>query len=145
VSDCAELVRLEVESFRDYYRAHRFTAEDFLRYLAKANTLAIVADTGGRLTGYALGPAPLTGHPRSARLDSIAVQPGTRARGLGSRLLARFLRDAKARGCRRVSLEVAVPNEAARRLFDRAGFRTLRTLPGYYGGTIDAVRLRASL
>ena len=133
--DVHALVRVENSSFHNYYRPHRFTEDDFLRYLGNRDTIV----------GYALGPAPLAGHPRSARLDSIAVVPGERGWGAGSRLLRRFMRAAKARGCRRISLEVAVPNVEARRLFEHADFRPVRTLTRYYSSTADAVRLKAAL
>ena len=144
-SDVKALVRVENSSFRDYYRPHRFTEDDFLRYLGKPNTLALVARARRTVVGYALGPAPLAGHPRTARLDSIAVVPAERGRGAGGHLLRRFMRLAKARGCRRVSLEVAVPNVEARRLFEHADFRSTRRLTRYYSSTADAVRLRAAL
>jgi len=144
-SDVQALVRVENSSFHNYYRPHRFTEDDFLRYLGKPNTLALVARARNTIVGYALGPAPLARYPRSARLDSIAVVPGERGWGAGSRLLRRFMHGAKARGCRRISLEVAVPNVEARRLFEHADFRPIRTLTRYYGSTADAVRLTAAL
>ena len=144
-TDVPALVALEIAAFRDYYRPHRLRAPDFLAYLARPATLVLVAESRGGVVGYALGAAPVSGHPRVARLDSIAVARADEGRGTGHRLLHRFMRSARARGCRRMSLEVALPNPRARRLFETAGFRPVRTLVGYYDGAVDAVRLHATL
>ena len=141
-----QLVALEAKAFRSFYRPHRFTEKDFLRYLERDNTIALVAvKPGNVVVGYVLGVAPTTRYRQAARLDSIAVARAWRARNIGQRLLRRFLRVAHTRGCRYVSLEVAEQNAPARRLFGEAAFRRLRRLPRYYSASTDALRLRATL
>lgn len=54
---------------------------------------------------------------------SMAVVPGWRGRGLGGALLDAVVVAARARRLAAVSLSVAADNHAARRLYDRAGFR----------------------
>lgn len=60
-------------------------------------------------------------------IDNLAVLPGWRNRGIGSRLLAA----AEAQTCRlclkACSLDVEVENGAARRLYERMGFRRVAT------------------
>ena len=145
MTDIPKLLKIEDASFVGYYRAHRFTEADFARYLGHANVVFLVAHDRDALTGYVVGFAPIAGHPQTARLDSIAVLPGRRGHGAGRQLLQRFMRTASLRGCRRMTLEVAVRNERARQLFEQAGFRPTRRLLQYYGGTADAVRLQAAL
>ena len=56
-------------------------------------------------------------------LHDIVVDPAERGRGVGRRLLDATLEALAARGAPRVVLSTAERNEAAQRLFERAGFR----------------------
>ena len=144
-SDVAALTDIEVRCFRSYYRDHRLTAEDFDRLLRDPRTLALVAADRRDVIGYILGQVPVPGHGQTARIDSLALLEGWRGHGVAGRLLRRFLAVSRRRGCRRIYLEVAAPNGNARALFAQAQFRPYRRLPGYYGGAVDAVRLRKVL
>jgi ribosomal protein S18 acetylase RimI-like enzyme len=55
----------------------------------------------------------------------MAVLPEYRNKGIGTDLLTRFLKEAKQRGCRSVSLSVDKRNPA-KRLYERAGFTVFR-------------------
>lgn len=56
-------------------------------------------------------------------LHDIIVDPARRGRGLGRQLLDATLAHLHSRGAPRVVLSTAARNEAAQRLFERAGFR----------------------
>lgn len=72
----------------------------------------------------------------------FAVDPAWRRRGLGLILLGRFAEDARARGARRLLLEMRRGNPAEA-LYRRFGFQPIGERPKYYrtrdGGTIDAL------
>lgn len=53
----------------------------------------------------------------------ISVADGWRGRGIGSALLAAAETDARARGARRLILDMAVANEGAHRFYRRLGYR----------------------
>lgn len=53
-------------------------------------------------------------------LDEIYAR--TKGRGVGTALLRRLEADCRARGVKRIFLETELPNEAARRLYEREGF-----------------------
>lgn len=86
--------------------------------------------------GFLMGRA-LAGE---AELLTVAVAPAARRQGLGARLVARFLAEARARGADRAFLEVAAGNAAARSVYGAAGFAEVGRRRGYYrgpGGQID--------
>ncbi len=62
----------------------------------------------------------------------LATLPSARGRGVGRALLADVLARARAAACAEVWLEVGARNEAARRLYARAGFVEVARRRGYY-------------
>lgn len=65
-------------------------------------------------------------------LAAIGVLAGRRRAGIARRLLARCEDGARAAGARRIMLEVADDNAAARAFYARCGFRETGRRPGYY-------------
>jgi putative acetyltransferase len=90
--------------------------------LAREGTVLFVGWHGPAPVGMA-GYKPL--FPRDAELKSMFVLPEGRAAGLGSALLARVIAHARAAGHTRLYLETGSQDAsaAARRLYERAGFR----------------------
>jgi ribosomal-protein-alanine N-acetyltransferase len=84
-----------------------------------------------------------------AELLTLAVAPEARRRGLGRRLVSRFLYQSRLRGANSAFLEVAEDNSAARGLYARAGFAEAGRRPAYYrapdGRAVDALVLRRML
>jgi ribosomal protein S18 acetylase RimI-like enzyme len=63
-----------------------------------------------------------------ALLMSIGVGPGEQGKGIGEKLVAAFLREAKSRGCSGVFLNTdAVNNDPVNRFYVRVGFRLSKT------------------
>jgi ribosomal protein S18 acetylase RimI-like enzyme len=91
------------------------------------SVVVLVAERNGEVVGYTYaaiegwdymslrGPAGV--------LHDIVVDPAQRGQGVGWMLLDATLAALKARGAPRVVLSTAAGNEAAQRLFARAGFR----------------------
>lgn len=88
--------------------------------------------------GFALTRAVLD----EEELLLIAVDPACRGQGLGTALLERWIEAARARGARRLFLEMRRGNPAAG-LYEAHAFRTIGTRPGYYrcgdGTRLDAL------
>jgi ribosomal-protein-alanine N-acetyltransferase len=80
-----------------------------------------------------------------AEILSIAIAPARRGRGLSRQLLDFHLRVLAGRSVRAVFLEVDEQNEAARHLYDRAGFREVGRRQGYYETGATALVLRRDL
>ena len=74
-----------------------------------------------------------------ADLANIAVDARFRGRGVAAEMLRRLEAEAKARGVRRIFLEVRVSNAPAMRLYLRCGYAGRYVRPRYYGDGEDAV------
>jgi ribosomal protein S18 acetylase RimI-like enzyme len=62
-------------------------------------------------------------------IDGICVAREARGHGIGSMLIEALCREAQARGYREVRLDVIDSNPRARALYERRGFRPVRTEP----------------
>jgi [ribosomal protein S18]-alanine N-acetyltransferase len=67
-----------------------------------------------------------------AHITTFAVHPAWRRQGIGERLLLAFLDIAIARDAHEATLEVRLSNLAARRLYEKYGFRPVGLRPNYY-------------
>jgi ribosomal-protein-alanine N-acetyltransferase len=65
-------------------------------------------------------------------INTLAVAPGYRRRGLATSLVRYVFEEALARGVRRATLEVRASNHPAIALYEHLGFRVTATRPRYY-------------
>jgi ribosomal-protein-alanine N-acetyltransferase len=70
-------------------------------------------------------------------INTIAVHPDYRERGLGTALLRHVLAEADTAGARRATLEVRASNEPALRLYRALGFEVTATRPDYYTNPVE--------
>lgn len=66
---------------------------------------------------------------RVALLEDMVVAPAHRGAGLGEKLLREAIAQARARGCRRITLLTDADNAAAQRFYARQGFTVSPMLP----------------
>lgn len=86
---------------------------------------ALVLEIDSSLAGYAVGTRGYSleaGGP-FLLIDELFVRPEFRGRGYGRALIAALLDSGEEWGAESVELEVAWENEAARRLYERLGFK----------------------
>ena len=134
-NDIAAIVRIEKASFgRDAWER-----DWFLDYLSEPEAvLFLVAVRGETIAGYALAV-----HNRTrAELDSIAVGPSHRRRGVGASLMNRLTALLRQRGISAISLMVRLDNAAAIELYRKLGFRRERRINGYYDDGVPAWRMK---
>jgi ribosomal-protein-alanine N-acetyltransferase len=81
--------------------------------------------------------------PHEAYIQTMAVAPAQRRKGIGEHLLTTLLAEADKRECDHVDLEVRADNDSAIRLYERHGFTRIGVRRGYYqpSGT-DAIVMR---
>lgn len=97
-----------------------WSREGFARALEQKGTIYLAAVRRERVLGY----CGLWGVLDEGEITNVAVSPEARNAGIGRALLKELIRQAETEGLRKLFLEVRESNEAARRLYERCGFRT---------------------
>jgi ribosomal-protein-alanine N-acetyltransferase len=72
-----------------------------------------------------------------AHINQLAVWPELRSRGLGTQLIEAVIAEAAHLGATELTLEVRASNEAALRLYNRAGFQRAGVRKNYYTSPIE--------
>ena len=126
-SDLDDLVMLELRTFD----SDRMSRAQYRRHLDSSSALVLVASANHR---HFLGTAVVFFRQRSgvARLYSLATQPESRGKGVGTALLEAVETAARQRRCRAVRLEVRSDNHGAIRQYERLGYRRIGALEHYY-------------
>jgi ribosomal-protein-alanine N-acetyltransferase len=124
VADLEAVHQIELASFNAPWPANAYRSE------LETNRLAsyLVARIDERIVAY--GGMWLM--VDEAHITTFAVHPAWRRQGIGERLLVAFLDLAAERHAREATLEVRLSNLAARRLYEKYGFRPVGLRPRYY-------------
>ena len=139
-SDLDDLTRLELRTFD----SDRMSREQYRRHLDSDTALVLVASASHRRF---LGTAVVFFRKRSsvARLYSLATQPETRGKGVGTALVEASEAAARQRRCGALRLEVRVDNAVAIQLYERLGYRRIGRLAAYYQDGADGWRYEKTL
>ena len=106
-----------------------WSRESFLSELGQpGRRYQVVRDQDGSLLGY----VGVVVHGADDELQTVAVAPVARGRGLGRRLVGVAVDEARAAGARRLDLEVREADPVAVGLYRAIGFRRQGRRPGYY-------------
>jgi len=136
-TDLAHLADLEQELFADDAWSEATWWSELAGRPRRDYVVATAPD--GTIAGY----AGLDVAGDVADVMTIATVPGHQRRGTGRVLLAELVRRATVHGVEAVLLEVRADNDAARRLYDRAGFEVISVRRRYYQpGDVDALVMR---
>lgn len=125
---------------RDYVEAGlapRYTAPRMERLIRDRDTIALVADDGRGVQGFAL----MHFGEEKAHLVLLCVRPEQRRAGIGRCLLEWLLASARVAGIASVHLELRADNAQAYLFYKRLGFSETVQIPGYYEGHIAARRM----
>jgi ribosomal-protein-alanine N-acetyltransferase len=125
----------------EYGLKWRWTTERVAASIEDPAVNVLVARADSRLVGFAI----MRYGDDSAHLDLLAVAPAYRRSGIARRLLGWLEKCAVVAGIFQVALEVREGNEAAQLFYERAGYRPITHLPGYYQGVEAAIRMGRDL
>ncbi len=100
----------------------------FREELTRDDRRYFVAEDEATIVGY--GGLMLV--EEDAHITTVAVLPGVRSRGVGTRLMLELVEAALAAEARHLTLEVRVSNQSARELYRRFGFAPVGLRKNYY-------------
>lgn len=121
--DLEEVAAIEKDSMPSPWSKELFEEE-----LKRERAYYFVVEVEGRIAGY-MGYWEA---PQEAHIINLAIGPSFRNRGLGREMIERCLDFAFKRGARLATLEARESNAAARRLYEKCGFRTVAIRKKYY-------------
>ena len=121
--DVSEIARIEALSFKTPWSVEMISSE-----MKEPISHFTVATFGERVIGY-FGYLHILDE---LHILNVAVDPDHREQGVGKRLMARMLEEARALSVRAITLEVRESNQSAVRLYERAGFVLAGVRPHYY-------------
>ena len=123
-----QVMTVMTAAFGDSY-GEAWTRSQCAGILPMEGVTLIIADGGSDLLGFALYRIVLD----DAELLLIAVAPEAQGKGVGRRLLGRFIDEAKRKGASKIHLEVRDGNPATR-IYEAAGFAPAGRRSNYYRG-----------
>ena len=133
-AEMAQLHRAEPTGQRAWSEA------EFSAMLSASNALSVTCDAG-----FAVGQVIVN----EAELFLIMTKPEHRKQGIGHRILATFEQRALQNNIRRIILEVAYSNVAARALYTSNGYQQIAVRKNYYtfpkGRRVDAIVMEKHL
>jgi [ribosomal protein S18]-alanine N-acetyltransferase len=115
--------------------------ELFLDYWRLTPELFLIAKDSNRIAGYSITRTDW----RGAELESIAVDPRYRGRGVAQALLQSTIAKLRSERAGALRLMVSTANESALRFYERFGFTRVKRIKRYYGSGRDAWRMRMEL
>jgi [ribosomal protein S18]-alanine N-acetyltransferase len=124
LADLPAVHEIERRSFSTPWPSHAYRTELETNRLAHYRVIRV----DGRVVAY----AGIWLMVDEAHVTTFAVDPAWRRRHLGEALLLAMMDLAIERGAREATLEVRLSNVAARRLYEKYGFRPVGIRPHYY-------------
>lgn len=125
-----QVLDLEARAFE-----HPWSPELVARELEQDHSMILVISSEDRVAGFVIAWLVVD----ELHILNVAVDPSLRRRGLARLLLGELLDRAQRCGMSLATLEVRVGNEAAIRLYEGLGFRTIGLRRRYYADGEDAL------
>jgi ribosomal-protein-alanine acetyltransferase len=137
--DLDALLQLENQVFT----SDKISPRQMKRFIQSDHSQLFVAKEGEQLAGYAL--VLFNQATQLARLYSIAVSLDFRGQGVADKLITQCEESTVGRGYITLRLEVREDNSSAIKLYEKHGFKPLKTLIHYYDDLVDGLRMQKRL
>lgn len=136
--DLEALKTIEDDAFEP---ARRVSTDSLRRSLRSPSQRVDIVEADGQVVAFAV----TWPRARTWRIYDLAVRPGHQGRGLGRALLDAVEEAARAAGAERIVLEADAKRPDLVQFYERRGYRAVRTLQGFYGPGLDAIRVAKML
>jgi len=141
LKDLETLYEIEKECF-DH---EAFSREQIAYFLKAPNAVSLVAQVNGETAGFVIGMTETLKDSKVGHIYTVDVAPRYRRIGVGLKLLEEIEKRFIERGVEECFLEVRFDNLAARRLYEKQGYKKLGKLDNYYAKGIHGIRLGKKL
>lgn len=135
--EIAAMSRLQVEHGLNW----RWTAAKVRRQIEDRETMVLAASIDGVLQGFAI----MKFGDMEAHLLLLAVEPKSRRRGIGTRLVQWLEKSCETAGMQNIRLEVRASNSHAIRFYENLDYQRMGRIAAYYDGCEAAVVMTRSL
>jgi ribosomal-protein-alanine N-acetyltransferase len=132
--DLEEITSIERASFPDPWEEE--TLAESLHYYPRT---FFVAQNQTHIAGFVAAGLEDTGEEIYGHILNLAVDPSSRSRGIGQRLVQRVELECLLLGASGIQLEVRASNERARRFYAHLGYEQVFVLADYYANGEDAI------
>lgn len=139
-SDAADIAEMS-RDFIEHGLGWRWDERRVQRTIDNSSTNVAVVREQGQLFGFGI----MKYEDEMAHLFLLGVHYLRRRRGIGSALLSWLETSARTAGIQKVQVEARVQNNTARTFYRSQGYSEIGTIPEYYRGVEDAVRLEKLL
>lgn len=119
----------------------RWTPRRVAAHMRQRENLVVTAKDGRELVGFAMAQF----YTETVHLTLIGVIGSHQRQGIGRQLLAWVEDSAIVAGLFKIHLEVRCGNQEARRFYAALGYSESGSVPGYYSGIEDAIKLSRDL
>ena len=123
-----EMLKIEKKAFVSHW-----SKQSFIDEFGAENGHYIAAVDNGKIIGYSGFRYVLDeGH-----ITTLAVQKKSRKKGIGTKLIAQLIEDAKKHGLKKLFLEVRQSNVPAQKIYKKLGFKVLDRRREYYQHPVE--------
>lgn len=119
----------------------RWTPPRVAAHMRQRENLVVTAKDERKLIGFAMAQF----NTETVHLILIGVVDTHQRRGIGRQLIAWVEESAVIAGLFKINLEVRCGNNEARRFYAALGYKESGSIPGYYSGIEDAIKLSRDL
>ncbi len=129
--DILRISEIETECFPQEPWSFKMLASSF----QSESFCGVLAEDGGEIIGY----GGITVAADEADIDNVAVTEPYRRSGVGTAVIGELINVAKARGAKKIFLEVRVSNSVAMQLYLKNGFKGVYARTRYYSDGEDCL------
>ncbi len=121
-----------------FTRGIAYSKPELAHYIKQPRAFTIIAEADGEIRGFIVIEHDMR---HTGRIITIDVHPDARRTGVGMLLMDSAEKRLLELRSERIILEVAVDNFPAIAFYKRHGYSVTKTIPRYYLGSLDALRM----
>lgn len=126
---------------RECFTKEAYSKQQIASLLKSPNAVDLVARVNGEIAGFVIGGIEDLSGRQVGHVYTIDVGVNHRRKGVGKRLIKDIENVFIDHGVGVIYLEVRANNQAARRLYETQGYRSVEAIENYYSAGIHGLRM----